>query len=145
MHERASPTVPKMQDVHDTGQQQDHREESQSGSNIDGVAEGRDLKLNQWLTLMNICKWRSMDRGYTVEHTVTRCSFHKEVFSMLSRCYWWWWCCSVYVYFIWGEVARTKGRCEWTQRWVGLVYMMWNPQRNKFSLNNKKLFSFFFF
>ena len=47
MHERASPAVPKLQDLHDTGQQQDNWEESQWGSNIDGVTEARDLEPDQ--------------------------------------------------------------------------------------------------
>jgi hypothetical protein len=29
---------------------------------------------------MNICKQGSMDKGYSVGHTMTHCSFHKENF-----------------------------------------------------------------
>ena len=43
---RASLTAPKLQDLHDTGQQDD-QEESQRGSDIDGVTEARDLKPDQ--------------------------------------------------------------------------------------------------
>jgi len=39
-HERAGPpAIPKLQDLHDTGQLSDDREESWPGSNIDGMIE----------------------------------------------------------------------------------------------------------
>jgi hypothetical protein len=48
MHERASAAVLRLQDLHDAGQQQDSREESQfCDTNIDEVAEARDLKPGQ--------------------------------------------------------------------------------------------------
>ena len=61
--EKISPAVPKQQDLHDARQQQDNWEESQWRSNIDNVAKARDLKPDQWLIAMNICKWRCVDRG----------------------------------------------------------------------------------
>jgi hypothetical protein len=61
MRERTSPAVQKLQDVHDTGQQ-DNWEESRWRPNIDGVTEARDLEADQWLIVMNICKWRCVDR-----------------------------------------------------------------------------------
>jgi hypothetical protein len=54
--ERASPVDPKLQDFHDTGQQQDNQEESWGESNFDGVREDRGLKPDQWLIAMNRCK-----------------------------------------------------------------------------------------
>jgi hypothetical protein len=47
MHERTSPADPKLQDLHDPGQQQDNQEEFWLGTNIDGVTEARDLKPDQ--------------------------------------------------------------------------------------------------
>ena len=44
MCERASPTDPKLQDFHDTGQQQDNSEEFQRGFYIEGVTEAKDLE-----------------------------------------------------------------------------------------------------
>jgi hypothetical protein len=41
--ERNSPADPKLQDLHDKGQQQDNWEEAQGGFNIAGVPETRDL------------------------------------------------------------------------------------------------------
>jgi hypothetical protein len=46
MHEGAGPEEPKL--LHDTGQQQDIREESQWGSGIDSIAEARGLEPGQW-------------------------------------------------------------------------------------------------
>lgn len=54
--ERAIPDDPKLQDLYGTGQQQSNQEESQWGSNTDGVTEARD----QWLTVMNICKLKGV-------------------------------------------------------------------------------------
>lgn len=44
---KASLAVPKLQDLHDTRQQQDSWEESQKGSNTNGVSEVRDLEASQ--------------------------------------------------------------------------------------------------
>jgi hypothetical protein len=44
----SGPTDLKLQDLHDTGQQQNILEESQWGSSIDSVAETRGLELDQW-------------------------------------------------------------------------------------------------
>lgn len=52
--ERTNSADPKLQDLHDTEQQQDNQEESQWGSDIDDVTEARDLEPNQWLIAMNI-------------------------------------------------------------------------------------------
>jgi len=38
------PADPKLQDLYDTGQQQDIQEKSQRGSSIDNIAEARGLK-----------------------------------------------------------------------------------------------------
>ena len=46
-HERVSGADPKLQDLHDTGQQQDNKEEAHRGFNVDGGTEARDLKPNQ--------------------------------------------------------------------------------------------------
>jgi hypothetical protein len=61
-YERAGSTDPKLKDLYDTGQWQDNREESQRGSNTDVVTEARDLKPDQWLIAMNICKLRCADQ-----------------------------------------------------------------------------------
>ena len=45
--EKASPAERELQDLHDTGQQQDNWKDSQLGSNIDGVTEARDLEPDQ--------------------------------------------------------------------------------------------------
>jgi hypothetical protein len=61
MPEMASSADPKLQDLHDTGQQQDNWEESPWGSNTDGVTEARDLEPDQWLIAMKITsedEWR---------------------------------------------------------------------------------------
>jgi hypothetical protein len=56
VHEEASFRDPKLQDLYDTGQQQDIWEESQWGVSTDGVAEARDLEPDQWLITMTIDK-----------------------------------------------------------------------------------------
>ena len=82
MPERAGSVDPKLQDLHDTGQRQDNWEESWRGSSMDGVTDARDLEQDQWLTAVNICKWRCVDREiYCGIHWDTH-SFHKMV-SML--------------------------------------------------------------
>lgn len=43
----------KLQDLPDTGQQQDSQEKFHWGPSMDRVAEARDLKPDQWLTSMN--------------------------------------------------------------------------------------------
>lgn len=43
LHERDSPTDPKLKYFHDTGQHQDTQEESQQSSNTDRVAEAKDI------------------------------------------------------------------------------------------------------
>jgi hypothetical protein len=60
---RASPAEPKLQDLHDAGQQQDNWEEPRWKSSIDVVTKARDPKPDQWLIAMIICKWRCVDRG----------------------------------------------------------------------------------
>ena len=100
--ERASPADSKLQDLHNTGQQQNNWEESQWGSNIGGVTEARDLKLDLKLIAMNICKWRWVDRGQCGTHCDipwrwvdrgiycgTHCDipyFHEEMFSYTCVC-----------------------------------------------------------
>jgi hypothetical protein len=64
-----------------TEQHQDNQEESQWGSNTDGVTEARD----QWLTVMNICKWKCVERGIYCE---THYSFHNEMF-LYAVCVFW--------------------------------------------------------
>jgi hypothetical protein len=54
-HEGAGPPEPKLQDLHDSEQQQDIREESRWGSSIDGVTGARGFKPDQQLTAINIC------------------------------------------------------------------------------------------
>lgn len=44
---------PKLEDLHDTGQQQVIWEEALCGSDIDSMAKGRDLELDQQLTSYN--------------------------------------------------------------------------------------------
>jgi hypothetical protein len=46
MCERASLDDSKLQDLHDTGQQQDNQEKSWWGSNTDGITKARDLELD---------------------------------------------------------------------------------------------------
>jgi len=50
------PADPKLQDGHDTGQQQDNWEECWQGVDSDGVTEARDVEPGQWLIAVNICK-----------------------------------------------------------------------------------------
>jgi hypothetical protein len=47
MREMASPAVPKLQDLHDAGQQQYTWEDSRWGPNIDDVTERRDFEPDQ--------------------------------------------------------------------------------------------------
>jgi hypothetical protein len=47
VHEWASPTYQKLQDFHDTGQQQDRQGDSLRGSSIEKVAEARSLVPDQ--------------------------------------------------------------------------------------------------
>jgi hypothetical protein len=83
-------------------------EESQWGSSIDNVAEARGLEPDQWLTAVNILKQSVDKRVYSMGHTVTYYSFLDWDFFFL---------------------LGAEGRSERTGRWVGLGYMMWNPQR----------------
>jgi hypothetical protein len=53
VHERAGPSDPKLQELHDIGQQKDKEKESQWGSSIDRVAEVRGLVPDQGVTAMN--------------------------------------------------------------------------------------------
>lgn len=61
MHEGASPTNLKLQDLHGTGQQQAIQEESKWGSGIDRVAETRGFIPNQVIA-MSISKQSSVDK-----------------------------------------------------------------------------------
>ena len=63
MGEGAGPTDPKLQDLHDSGWQQDIWEESLWGSSIDSVAEARGNVPDQWLIAVNICKERSVGKS----------------------------------------------------------------------------------
>jgi hypothetical protein len=113
MHEASGPTDPKVQDPHDTGQQEDIQEESQWASSLDRVAEARGLEPDQWVVAVNMCKQRGVDRAYTVGHTVTCYSFYNEILF----------------FSVWGEIARVEGRYKGRGRWVELGCMVWNSQR----------------
>jgi hypothetical protein len=87
MCERAGPAVPKLRDLHDTGQQQDNPEEFLWGSNSDDVVEAKDLKPAgdnslQW-TFASENVW--IER-YTMGPTVTHYSSHGKTFSMFCFC-----------------------------------------------------------
>jgi hypothetical protein len=60
--EGANSTNPKLQNLHDTGQQQDIWEESQWGYSIDRVVEARGLVPDRGVIVKNICKQRSVDK-----------------------------------------------------------------------------------
>jgi len=62
VHEGAGPTDPKLQDLHDTGQQQGIREESQWGFSTDGVADVGGLVPNQHVFAMNIYEQKCVDK-----------------------------------------------------------------------------------
>jgi hypothetical protein len=62
MHEGTHPTDPKLQNLYDTGQQQDIQKKSQWGSSIDKVAEAKGLLLDHLVTVMNTGKQRSVDK-----------------------------------------------------------------------------------
>ena len=54
VREEASPTDPKLRDLHDTGQQQDIQEESPWGYSTDSISEAGGLELHQSLLEMII-------------------------------------------------------------------------------------------
>lgn len=62
--------------------QENHRisERSPTEVPIDCVAEARDSVADQWLIAVNICKERTVDKRYTVGHSVIHYSFHSEIF-----------------------------------------------------------------
>ena len=82
MHEWASPTYQKLQDFHDTGQQQDRQGDSLRGSSIEKVAEARSLVPDQ---IKQKKKKRMLIKGYIEGKTVTHCSFHSEILFSLLR------------------------------------------------------------
>jgi hypothetical protein len=86
--EGVSPTDPKLQDLYDLRQQQDIQEESWWGSSIDDIG----LELHQWLSAMNNCKYRCVD---------------KEVYCMI--------CCDTLMLPWWQFVDFGLG-------WVGLSF-----------------------
>ena len=50
-----SPEDPRLQDLHDTGQQWEVQEESQGRPSVDGAAETRDLQPDQQFFGINAC------------------------------------------------------------------------------------------
>ena len=149
MHKRAGSADSKLQDLCDTGQQQDNQKEFRWRSDIVSQKPETSNQTNdslQW-TFASEDVWTE---GYTVGHTVTYYSFHDEMFSMLGYCWWWWLCVCVHVFyfggevarmksaflwfvlfvyfFIWDELARAKWRYETTGRSAGLVCMTWNTK-----------------
>ena len=68
--EKASPADPKLQALHDTGQQQDDQEESQRRSNPDSVTEARDLKPDQWLIAITLTSEYVCTKGYIYSGTL---------------------------------------------------------------------------
>jgi hypothetical protein len=120
--EEGGPADPKLQDLHDTKQQQDN-------------LEGALVKIQYWRCTRSLrpqirpmpdsLQWTfaSKDvwtKGYTVWHTVTQCNFHTEMFCLFCCC-----CFSSFAFYLFiyilfsleGEVARVEGwRDEWD--WV---------------------------
>jgi hypothetical protein len=64
MHEGAGPTDPKLQDLHDTKQQQDMQQESHWGSSIDREAEARGLVPDKWAIAMDMLSYASYPGTY---------------------------------------------------------------------------------
>lgn len=111
--EEANVAELKLQVVHDSGKEQAVREESQWWSSIDGVAEIKGLKPDQWFIAVNICKQSSVDRrvhcgqkGILCD-TLTYYSFLDEV-----------------LFYFFGEISKEVGGCERAGRCVELVYKM---------------------
>ena len=73
---------------------------------IDNKTEARALLPDQWVTKMNICKQRSVDKRYTGGHIVTNNSFHRFFFS------------------VWEKVSRVESGYEGRGRWVGVGCVM---------------------
>ena len=138
-YERATLAVPKLQDVHNAGQQQNIWEESWWGSNIDVVTESRALKPNQWLTEMSICKWRCMDRGI---YCGTQCDTQQllwwDVFYALLL-----FCCFLLVFC--SIEGGLQGQCTDMRGWettgtqVHYVKLRTNKRLKKSSKNYQKL------
>ena len=109
------------------------RRNFQCGSNTDDIMEAKDLELDQWLIVMNVCSSEEVcSEGHTVGHTVTYYSFHDEMFSML--CFWFCLC------FIWGggckaegqiwrdvKMNKTGGHDVKATKWKGLKKFFLNP------------------
>jgi hypothetical protein len=91
VHEGAGPTELKLQDLHDTEQQQDIHKKSLWGFSINGIEENRGLEPNQWLTAMNICKESCLGKRV---HGRTHCDIliHGEMLL----------CCLFFVVLFWG-------------------------------------------
>ena len=138
-HERTGPTDPKLQNLHDTGQQQNIREESWWGSSIDGVAETRGQRLQNSLMTHSNEHSQIKSRGqkrYSVGHTVTHYSLHNKRLLVLIFFVF------VFVFYfrLGGRIARVEGGHEGTGRWVGLEYLMWNSQGMSKNLKKRKRF-----
>lgn len=79
-HKWTSPAERKLQDLNDSGPQQDIRKESQRGTSTDDVVEARGLKGDQWLTAVNIVTKAVWTKGFTIGNTMKHHSFHSKVF-----------------------------------------------------------------
>ena len=136
MHEGAGPEEPKL--LHDTGQQQDIREESQWGSGIDSIAEARGLEPGQWQ--VKLFRQRGI---YYMTHCDTQRGIYYMTHCDTQRGIYYTTRCDtlqfpqqdfIYLYFL--SWRRLQGQRKDMVRWMRLGYMVWNSQRiNKKNLN----------
>jgi hypothetical protein len=130
--ENAGPAVPKFQELHDTGPQQNNLEEFWWRSNIDGVTESREQEQEQWLSAMSIYRWKCVARGIDCR---APCSMRQlllwDVFyAFVLVAVYLLVCC-----LLWGEIFRGKGEYEAMRRRTESGCRMWNSKRinRKFS------------
>ena len=110
-HGRPGPADSKLQDLHDTGQQQIIQEESQWEPSINSVAETRGLEPDRWLQLTSASKDVCDSLCCTMASMLKFFCFFLLYFILLN--------------FIGEVVTRAKCRNDGTGKWMGPRSMIW--------------------
>jgi hypothetical protein len=134
VHEEAGPTDLKLQDLHDTGQQQDIWDVFWWGSGIASVAEARGLEPDQWLIAVNICKQRYIDKRLY-------CGTHHDILQLI-QCFFFSSSFSLGEWGLQGERVGMRGRRD-ERDWSGWCETHKEPiksykNKRQKSLQNKK-------
>lgn len=103
------PVDPKLQGLHDTGQQQEILEESQGGSSIDSVAEA-----DQWLLQWTFPSWHEWTEGVLWYTRETLQIPHRDFFYVVLFLIF------MFLVFFWGRIARAKDRYKRIGNWGAL-------------------------